>query len=634
MGGMRAKIGLTFGALALVLLTMASYAVSNMVSQRIEADISAAMLRAAHLVSFTFDREIEERQRDLQALATLFGTQQAADDTSPPADPMHALLKEYSTRYGMQHIAFVDREGRVRVASDTRLDGRDMSAEPWFRAALIGPHASDLQTPAAGNPASRYLDLVVPVFDAAGGVAGVLMAQLWEPWVDSLRDRLGMLAPPDQQHQLEVFVTASDGRLMTAHNARGAAPAAARTLASGTCAHGSEDGGGATSYLTCAVVSAGYKAFKGLGWRVTIRLPEHVAFAAADKLERQIAWTGLIATVFFGLVGWLLADRISQPIVAMARAADRIASGERELELPLAGRDETAQLARSLSSLLSRLRQDEAALVRTNQALEARVVERTLRLEKAVADLQDANTDLDRFASMVSHDLLAPVRAMRTFSELLQMDFADSLPAEAQRLLKRIDQAGLDMNNLVHALHALSKLGQKPLQVAQADMAAIAEQTVQSNLPAWNEKTIHIGPMPPSRCDASMMRIVFENLIGNAVKYSQRQPEPQIVVGGENNGDSLVYWVADNGAGFDPQYAHRLFQIFQRLHSARDYPGTGVGLATVAKIVSRHGGRVWAEGTPGEGATFYFSLPIGEMPAKGIGADELPVSEETTPPSA
>lgn len=634
MGGMRAKIGLTFGALALVLLTMASYAVSNMVSQRIEADISAAMLRAAHLVSFTFDREIEERQRDLQALATLFGTQQAADDTSPPADPMRALLKEYSTRYGMQHIAFVDREGRVRVASDTRLDGRDMSAEPWFRAALIGPHASDLQTPAAGNPASRYLDLAVPVFDAAGGVAGVLMAQLWEPWVDSLRDRLGMLAPPDQQHQLEVFVTASDGRLMTAHNARGAALAAARTLASGTCAHGSEDRGGATSYLTCAVVSAGYKAFKGLGWRVTIRLPEHVAFAAADKLERQIAWTGLIATVFFGLVGWLLADRISQPIVAMARAADRIASGERELELPLAGRDETAQLARSLSSLLSRLRQDEAALVRTNQALEARVVERTLRLEKAVADLQDANTDLDRFASMVSHDLLAPVRAMRTFSELLQMDFADSLPAEAQRLLKRIDQAGLDMNNLVHALHALSKLGQKPLQVAQADMAAIAEQTVQSNLPAWNEKTIHIGPMPPSRCDASMMRIVFENLIGNAVKYSQRQPEPQIVVGGENNGDSLVYWVADNGAGFDPQYAHRLFQIFQRLHSARDYPGTGVGLATVAKIVSRHGGRVWAEGTPGEGATFYFSLPIGEMPAKGIGADELPVSAGTTPPSA
>jgi len=633
-GGMRAKIGLTFGALALVLLTMASYAVSNMVSQRIEADISAAMLRAAHLVSFTFDREIEERQRDLQALATLFGTQQAADDTSPPTDPMRALLKEYSTRYGMQHIAFVDREGRVRVASDTQLDGRDMSAEPWFRAALIGPHASDLQTPAAGNTASRYLDLAVPVFDAAGGVAGVLMAQLWEPWVDSLRDRLRMLAPPDQQHQLEVFVTASDGRLMTAHNARGAAPAAARTLASGTCAHGAEDGDGATSYLTCAVVSAGYKAFKGLGWRVTIRLPEHVAFAAADKLERQIAWTGLIATVFFGLVGWLLADRISQPIVAMARAADRIASGERELELPLAGRDETAQLARSLSSLLSRLRQDEAALVRTNQALEARVAERTLRLEKAVADLQDANTDLDRFASMVSHDLLAPVRAMRTFSELLQMDFADSLPAEAQRLLKRIDQAGLDMNNLVHALHALSKLGQKPLQVAQADMAAIAEQTVQSNLPAWNEKTIHIGPMPPSRCDASMMRIVFENLIGNAVKYSQRQPEPQIVVGGENNGDTLVYWVADNGAGFDPQYAHRLFQIFQRLHSARDYPGTGVGLATVAKIVSRHGGRVWAEGTPGEGATFYFSLPIGEMPAKGIGADELPVSAGTTPPSA
>lgn len=626
---MRAKIGLAFGALALLLLTAAGYAVSNMVGQRIEADISATMLRSARMVAFTFDREIEERQRDLQALARLLGSQPAAIAT-PAA---RSLLQDYASRYGMQSIALAGVDGRIHIASDTQMEGREMAAASWFRPALAAPHASDLYSPASGsNAGTRFLDLAVPVPGPAGsGVVGVLAAQLWEPWVDSLRDRLRMLAPPDQYNQLEVFVTAADGRLMTSHNTRDPLPAAAHTLTPGTCSHGA--GGGGAPYLTCLVTSTGYKDFPGLGWRVIIRLPEKVAFAAAENLESQIVWIGLLAALFFGAVGWLLADRISQPIVTMARAADRIASGERELDLPLAGRDETAQLARSLSSLLARLRQDEAALVRTNQALEARVAERTVRLEKAVADLQDANTDLDRFASMVSHDLLAPVRAMRTFSELLQMDYAETLPPEAQRLLKRIDQAGLDMNNLVHALHTLSKLGQKPLQVAQADMTAIAEQTVQANLPAWNGKAIHIQPLPPGYCDAGMVRIVFDNLIGNAVKYSQRQPDPEIVVGGEANGDTNVYWVSDNGTGFDPQYAHRLFQIFQRLHSAKDYPGTGVGLATVAKIVSRHGGRVWAEGTPGVGATFYFSLPAtapttGDDPAP---ADAAPAG--LTPPS-
>ncbi len=612
---MRAKIGLAFGTLALVLLLIAGYVVSHMVSQRIETDISAAMLRAARLVSFTFDREIAERQRDLQALAALLGEQKALESSTHGANHQK-LLQDFNTRYGLQHLALVDRSGKIRIATNTQMLGRDVSDQAWFKNGLAAPHVSDLHNASA----ARYLDIAVPVPSATGSTYGVLVAQLWEPWVDSLRERLQLVAPPDQQTQLEVFVTASDGRLMTSHNSRGTPPNAAKGPAPGSCSRGASDGG--TPYLTCAVLGSGYKDFAGLGWKVTIRLPESVAFSAAESLEGRIAWIGILAAVFFGAVGWLFADRISEPITAMAKAADRIASGERELDLPLAGKDETAQLARSLSSLLAKLRQDEAALVRTNQMLEARVAERTLELEKAVANLQDANTDLDRFASMVSHDLLAPVRAMRAFSELLIMDFAETLPPEAQRLLKRIDQAGLDMSNLVNALHALSKLGQKPLQKELADMTAIAQQTVQANLPAWNNKSITIQPLPSALCDPGMVRIVFDNLIGNAVKYSQREAATEIVVGSETSGDMHTYWVTDNGAGFDPQYAHRLFQIFQRLHSAKDYPGTGVGLAIVAKIVSRHGGRVWAESAPGEGATFYFSLPAG------------PAVLESIPPSA
>lgn len=606
-GGMRTKIGLTFGMLTLVLLLIAGFAVSNLVSGRIEADTSAAVLRAARLVAFSFNREIQERQRDLQALAALLGEQQALDAPDTSVAPYRTLLKDFSERYGLEAVTLIAPDGLVRVASEPALEGVERGSRPWFKPAQQGPQVTDQH--AAGDPGRTpaSITLAVPVKGLGG--TGVLATDLSNPWVDRLRERLSMLVPPEQQAVLEVLVLSADGRVLTAHNAPGAVPADAQALAPGSCARGASTGK-ADRYVTCAVTSEPYKDFAGLGWRVVIRLPERVAFATAENLESRIATIGLVAALFFGIIGWLLADRISDPIKAMARAADRIASGERDLELPIGGRDETAQLGRSLSSLLTRLRQDEVTLVRANQALEAAVAERTLELEKAVAELQEANTDLDRFASMVSHDLLAPVRAMRTFSELLQMDFGETMAPEAQRLLKRIDQAGLDMSNLVNGLHALSKLGKKPLHVTATDMTLLVRQCIQAHLPAWDESRITLSPLEPCQCDPVMMRIVFDNLIGNAVKYSNRQPDPRIVIAGERQGEQQVYWVADNGAGFDPQYAHRLFQIFQRLHSARDYPGTGVGLATVAKIVSRHGGRVWAEGIPGEGATFYIALPI------------------------
>lgn len=610
MGGMRTKIGLTFGVLTLALLLVAGFAVSNLVSARIEADTSAAVLRAARLVAFTLTREIQERERDLQALASILGQPQSPE---PPSPAQHrALLKDFAERYGLQRVELIAPDGIVSLSSDTATEGQDRSALPWFKPALLAPKVDDRREPGDTSRNHAAIAVAVPVKLASG--TGVLASELSDPWVERLRDRLGMLVPPEQQAVLEVLVLAADGRLMTAHNAPPAVPDDARALAPGQCHRGASSIGKADRYVTCAVVSEPYGEFAGLNWRVVIRLPERVAFAAADNLESRIATIGLVAALLFGIVGWLLADRISDPIKAMAKAADRIASGERDLKLPIGGRDETAQLGRSLSSLLERLRQDEATLVRANQALEAAVAERTLELQKAVAELQDANTDLDRFASMVSHDLLAPVRAMRTFSELLQMDFGETLPPEAQRLLKRIDQAGLDMSNLVNGLHALSKLGKKPLQVTTTDMTVLVRQCIQAHLPAWDDSRIHVSPLQPCLCDPVMLRIVFDNLIGNAVKYSQRQPDPRIEIAGERQADEQVYWVADNGAGFDPQYAHRLFQIFQRLHSARDYPGTGVGLATVAKIVQRHGGRVWAEGVPGEGATFYIALPVRHEP--------------------
>jgi PAS domain S-box-containing protein len=244
----------------------------------------------------------------------------------------------------------------------------------------------------------------------------------------------------------------------------------------------------------------------------------------------------------------------------------------------------------------------EAQLKELNLSLERRVNERT-------AELEAANRELESFSYSVSHDLRAPLRAIAGFAGILREDHAGALGPEALRLFARIEHNAIRMGGLIDDLLELSRAGRVTLERREVDMRSLARAVLHELQPAGGPAQVEIGSLAAASGDASLLRLVWQNLIGNALKFSARAQPPRIEIGGERRGSMVEYFVRDNGAGFDMRYAGKLFGVFQRLHAPSEFEGTGVGLAIVQRIVHRHGGEVRAEGEPERGATFRFTLP-------------------------
>jgi PAS domain S-box-containing protein len=244
----------------------------------------------------------------------------------------------------------------------------------------------------------------------------------------------------------------------------------------------------------------------------------------------------------------------------------------------------------------------ELEMASLNATLETRIAKRT-------ADLTDAVTELEAFAYTVSHDLRAPLRAMDGFSRILLEEQAHLLDETATRQLARVRENAQQMGKLIDELLRFSRINRGPMERVKVDPGTIAKQ-VAIDLYAEGDRPlpIRIEPMPVCRAEPTLLRQVYANLIGNALKFSRNVAVPEIVVGCNTEVKPPVYFVRDNGVGFDMRYAQRLFGVFQRLHRAEDYEGTGVGLATVQRIVKRHGGRIWAESELNLGTTFHFTL--------------------------
>ena len=246
----------------------------------------------------------------------------------------------------------------------------------------------------------------------------------------------------------------------------------------------------------------------------------------------------------------------------------------------------------------------EAALREVNTELERRVSERTRELETT-------NRDLEAFTSSVSHDLRAPLRTMSGFSEMLLEDFAAELPPEAKGLLTSIHTSGTRLRGLIEDLLAFSRLGRSALKRVAIDLDAMVGDVILELLPGRDvaERVVfQIGPLGTCTADPALLRSVWMNLIDNALKYSRTRERIEIQIGREDRAGTTVYFVQDNGAGFDPAYKDRLFGMFQRLHSASEFEGTGVGLANVRRIVERHHGSVGASSELGHGSRFEFTL--------------------------
>ena len=234
-----------------------------------------------------------------------------------------------------------------------------------------------------------------------------------------------------------------------------------------------------------------------------------------------------------------------------------------------------------------------------------------LTLQQRTAALEAANRELEAFNYSVAHDLRAPLRGIDSFSQLLIERYSQQLDEAGLAYLNRVRSAAGRMSQLIDALLSLAQVGRGELQPIDLDFSYLV-QSVASELAAANPErsvAITIAPRMPAYGDPRLLRIVVANLLENAWKFTGRHQQPAVEVGLRKSTQLPTYFVRDNGAGFDPAYASKLFGTFQRLHSDRDFPGTGIGLAIVHRVIARHGGTVWAESRPQEGATFFFTLP-------------------------
>jgi signal transduction histidine kinase len=339
-------------------------------------------------------------------------------------------------------------------------------------------------------------------------------------------------------------------------------------------------------------------------------------FGAVTAISLLVAW----------LISMWLQTAITKPILDTAAVARQVME-RRDFSLRAAKttEDEIGQLVDAFNGMLAEVGRRAEALEASNQSLAHEMGERkhaddALRelnadLERRISDrttqVEAANKELEGFSYSVSHDLRAPLRAVIGFSKLLLEEHAGQLDDEARRKLGVIQSEAQRMGVLIDDLLAFSRLGRKAMQMAEIDMTELA-RTTYAGLNGQHDgpkAEFHLGELPRGKGDRVLLGQVWANLLSNALKFSSKKEKPLVEVNAISDEKEYIYFVRDNGAGFDPRYQSKLFGVFQRLHNSSEFPGTGVGLALVQRIVVRHGGRVWADSKPNAGASFYFTLP-------------------------
>ncbi|HLZ87274.1 MAG TPA: ATP-binding protein [Puia sp.] len=335
----------------------------------------------------------------------------------------------------------------------------------------------------------------------------------------------------------------------------------------------------------------------GTRWLILVELSEDLILEAANRFLYWMLGIGAVLVITGSLIAWLISRNVTRRLDRLMWATTVIAEGDYSSQVPVDRQDEIGRLAASFNTMTMQVRH-------TQEDLEEKVKLRTHELETV-------NKELEAFSYSVSHDLRAPLRAVSGYAMMLKEDYEHSFDDEARRITGNILANVKMMGRLIDDLIGFSRLGKRDVRRQHTPMKDLVDVCVAELTPAWPEGKfqVNVGVLPACMGDSDLLKQVWLNLVSNAMKYSSRREEPQIAIGAMEEAGGTVYFVRDNGAGFDMRYADKLFKVFQRLHSQEEFEGTGVGLALVKRILEKHRGEIWAESSPGNGAAFYFRIP-------------------------
>jgi signal transduction histidine kinase len=613
--GVRTRIGLAFSALGLALFGAIGALSGLEARQQSEREASAALQQVADRLAQRLDADMAARFRDVKQLAQL----DALLDLSWSPEGWRRVLEALqSSAPHYSWIGVANEKGQVQAGIRQLLEGRDVSQRPWFiqglsRAMVGDVHeakllASILPAPSGGEPL-RFVDVAAPL-TRHGKVVGVVGAHLSWQWAEERRKEALKAVARDEG--VDIVLVDRQGKIELG------APEPALPLVQG---RGLEslmqaprllqwpDG---ERYLTALSASKPWADYPGMGWVVVARQSEAKALAGALALQKRLWWLGLLGALSFGLCGWVLADRLTRPLRRVAQHAQTLMPARDAQVLP----DEVEQLANSLAVLLDGLKHREDELRTLNETLETRVKDRTAMLEQV-------NEDLRSFSRSVSHDLRGPLGVVGTLLRQMMERERASLSPKCKQTIDAVIQECERLGVLTKELLTLAMVEDRLLQTQTVDHQAMVRDVIEqltATLQPTQVPVFEVGILPPSPGDPVLIRQVWTNLLSNAMKFSSLAMQPRITVHAMSTAHETVFEVADNGVGFDPSQASRLFGVFQRLHGPSRFPGSGVGLSIVRRVVHRHEGRVWASSAEGQGAHFHFALP--HAPPSAVDAGE------------
>lgn len=353
----------------------------------------------------------------------------------------------------------------------------------------------------------------------------------------------------------------------------------------------------------------------GTDWTIVSYYPQEKARQPADSVLRNVIMTQGVTLLIIGLILLVLGRVIAAQINKIQAFTERIAEGSYNLTEPNPMFIEMTQIISHFESMADKVQDREMEIIAQNEEIFAMNEELEYRVQERTLELEAVNSELEGFSYTVSHDLRAPLRHIAGFVELLDRQLPETADEKSRQYISVISSAAARMEQLIDDLLSFSKMGRVEMMNRRVNNNMLVKEVIQTLTPEFVHRKVHwhIHALPDARGDQEMIRLVWTNLISNALKFTGGREEAVIEIGTAAEmafgGSEAVYYVKDNGSGFDMNYKEKLFKIFQRLHRQEEFEGSGVGLASVHRIINRHGGRIWAESVIGAGSAFYFILP-------------------------